>query len=235
MQTTDYIYREGTTPNTRSVVSSKNKMYAPAAGQGQLLQVGAMSTFSVSESRAVDPIRGVGYGDTYAELVPSATEPMTISVERTMMYLANVYQAFGYNAGIDGVVRSLKHHRWPFDIKQELVFSELVNREATSTTSANGHSSNLQLATSTSFSDFTSQGIYALVTMYEACWMNDYSADYAAEGTAVAESVSITVSDVYDPSIESSEDIGEFMRTGNDPFNGSDLASGRFTTEFPTA
>lgn len=234
MQTTDYIYREGTTPNTRAVVSSKNKMYAPAAGQGQLLQVGAMTTFSVSESRAVDPIRGVGYGDQIAELIPSATEPMSISVERTMMYLANVYQAFGYNAGIDGIVRSLKHHRWPFDIKQELVFSELVNREATTTPSANSHASNLMTATTTAFSDFTSQGIYALVTMYEACWMNDYSADYPAEGTAVAESVTISVSDVFDPSIDESSDLGEFMNSGNDPFGVTDLGSQRFTNENPT-
>ena len=192
-----------------------------------------MTTFSVSESRAVDPIRSVGYGDQVAELVPSATEPISISVERTMMYLANVYQAFGYNSGIDGVVRSLKHHRWPFDIKQELVFSELVNQETTTTTSANNHAAALLTATSTSFSDFTGQGIYALVTMYEACWMNDYSADYAAEGTAVAESVQITVSDVFDPSIDDSSDLGEFMDTGNDPFNSDNLGSYRFTNENP--
>jgi hypothetical protein len=226
MQTTDYIYREGTTPNTRSVVSSKNKIYAPAAGTAQRLQIGAMTTFSVSESRAVDPIRSLGHGDTIAELVPSATEPISISVERTMMYLSNVYQAFGYNAGIDGIVRSLKHHRWPFDIKQEIVFSELVNGEVTSTPRAT--SAAPAVATATRFSDYTGQGIFALVTMYEACWMNDYSADYPAEGTAVAESVSIMVTDVYDPSIDDSAELGEFIDSGNDPFNEANIGSERF-------
>ena len=226
MQTTDYIYREGTTPNTRAVVSSKNKIYAPAAGQGQMLQVGAMTTFSMSESRAVDPIRGVGYGDQVAELIPSATEPISISVERTMMYLANVYQAFGYNGGIDGIVRSLKHHKWPFDIKQELVFSELVNPEVTSTPRAT--SATPLTATATSFSDYTSQGIFALVTLYEACWMTSYSADYPAEGTAVAESVEITVTDVFDPSVDDSTELGEFIDSGNSPFNNDNIGSQRF-------
>lgn len=231
MQATDYIYREGTTPNTRSVVSSKNKIYAPAAGQGQMLQVGAMTTISISESRAVDPIRGVGYGDQIAELIPSATEPIQISVERTMMYLSNVYQAFGYNGGIDGMVRSLKHHRWPFDIKQEVVFSELVNREVTSTPRATAATPST--ATATNFSDYTAQGIFALVTIYEACWMNDHSHDFASEGTAVAESVTITVSDVYDPSVDDSTQwVGEFLDTGNDPFNTSNLGSQRFTEGF---
>ena len=221
MQTTDYVYREGTTPNTRSVVSSKNKIYAPAAAQNQLLQIGVMTNFSVSESRTVDPIRGVGYGDTLAELVPSATDPVSISVERTMLYLANVFQVFGYHAGIDGMVRSLKHHRWPFDIKQELVFSELVNQEYPTTTKSGP--STLPFASATSY---TGSGIYALVTYYEACWMNDYSADFPAEGTAVAESCSIIVSDIYDPNYDGS--YNEFIDSGNNPFLGQ-LGSTRYS------
>jgi len=221
MQTTSYVYREGTTPNTRAVVSSKNKVYAPAAGQGQLTQIGVMTSFSISESRAVDPIRGVGYGDQVAELVPSATDPFTISVERTMLYLANVYQAFGYHSGIDGMVRSLKHHRWPFDIKQEIVFSELVNAEFP-TVSHTGPAT-LPFASAVSHQG---SGIYAVITLFETCWLNDYSADFPAEGTAVAESVSIMVTDVLDPNIDG--DYGEFIDSGNNPFEAGQGGSQRF-------
>jgi hypothetical protein len=221
MQTTSYVYREGTTPNTRSVVSSKNKIYAPAAAQNQLIQIGVMTSFSISESRAVDPIRGVGFGDQVAEMVPSATEPFSISVERTMLYLANAYQVFGYHAGIDGMVRSLKHHRWPFDIKQEIVFSELVNAEFPTVT----HTGPATLPFA-SAATYQNSGIYALVTIFEACWLNSYSSDFPAEGTAVAESVEIVASDVFDPNIDGV--YGEFLDSGNNPYAGQ-LGSQRFT------
>jgi hypothetical protein len=181
-----------------------------------------MTTFSVSESRAVDPIRGVGFGDQIAEQVPSATEPVSISVERTMLYLANAYQAFGYHGGIDGMVRSLKHHRWPFDIKQEIVFSELVNAEFPTT----AHEGPATLPFASSYG--AAAGIFALVTIYEACWINDYSADFPAEGTAVAESVSITCSDILDPNIDGN--YGEFLDSGNNPFTTGQLGSQRFSS-----
>jgi len=221
METTSYVYKEGATPNTRAVVSSKNKIWAPAAAQNQLVQIGVMTTFGTSESRAVDPLRGVGYGDQVAEMVPSATEPIAISVERTMLYLANMFQVFGYEGGIDGMVRSLKHHRWPFDIKQEIVFSELVNNEFPT---AKRLGPTLPLATG---SRAARSGIFALVTYYEACWINDHSVDYPSEGTAVAENVSIVASDVYDPNADGEYD--ETLNGGNNPFN-DQLGSDRFPT-----
>tara|TARA_B100000745_G_scaffold300447_1_gene254461 strand:- start:6849 stop:7502 length:654 start_codon:yes stop_codon:yes gene_type:complete len=217
------MYREGTTPNTRAVVSSKNKIFAPRAAQGQMGQVGVMTSFSISESRAVDPIRAVGFGDTVAEQVPSATEPFSISVERTMLYLANAFQQFGYHGGIDGMVRSLKHHRWPFDIKQEIVFSELVNAEFPNT--AHEGPSTLPLASSPSYDG---SGIYALVTLFEGCWMTSYSTDFASEGTAVAESVEIVCTDVLDPNIDGT--YGEFIDSGNNPFIVGQLGSQRFAS-----
>ena len=220
MQTTSYVYREGATPNTRAVVSSKNKIWAPAVAQNQMVQIGVMTNFSMSESRAVDPIRGVGYGDQVAELIPSATDPVTLSVERTMLYLANIFQVFGYAGGIDGMVRSLKHHRWPFDIKQEIVFSELVNQESPTTNHLGP--AELQFSAATSHAD---SGLFALVTLYEACWMNDYSADFPSEGTALAESVSIMVSDILDPNFDG--EYGEFLDSGNNPF-ADQLGSDRF-------
>src|SRR5579863_5973289 len=123
------VYRDGTTPNTRTLISSKNKVYSYAAGLGSFQRIGVMSTFNMSEDRAMNIVRGVGFGDQIAEVVPGVTAERTVTVERMALYLANIFQVFGYFSGVDGLVRSLKHHKWPFDIKQEIVFSEIVNQQ----------------------------------------------------------------------------------------------------------
>ena len=92
-----YVHRLGVTPETASVISSKNKIYAtPADDQnGELFQIGVVASFDPSETRAVEPVRGIGFGDHVAELVPGVTDPMTLAVTRTAQYLSMVYQVFG--------------------------------------------------------------------------------------------------------------------------------------------
>ena len=124
-----YIYRKGMAPQTRTVLSTKNKIYSKPSGNNKFLQIGVVATFDPSDSRAVDPVRGIGFGDQIAELVPNASEPISISVTRSALYLSLLMQVFGYSAGVDGLVRALKHHRWPFDIKQEIVFSEISTKD----------------------------------------------------------------------------------------------------------
>ena len=127
LQGTSYLYDYGTSPNTRTAVSQKVRILTPVYGDNSHLhQMGVLSSFAPSQSRTVEPVRGIGFGDQVAELVPSVTEPTTGSFERALLYLCNLWQATGYAAGIDGPVRSLAHHRWPFDIEQQLVFSSLV-------------------------------------------------------------------------------------------------------------
>jgi hypothetical protein len=126
LQGQSYLYDYGTSPNTRTAVSQKVRILAPVYGDNTALwQMGVLSSFAPSQSRSVEPVRGIGFGDQVAELVPSVTEPTTGSFERALLYLCNLWQATGYAAGIDGPVRSLAHHRWPFDIEQQLVFSTL--------------------------------------------------------------------------------------------------------------
>ena len=130
VQGQSYLYDYGTSPNTRTAVSQKVRILTPSYGNDQgLHQMGVLSSFSPSQSRSVEPVRGIGFGDQVAELVPSVTEPTTGSFERALLYLCNLWQATGYAAGIDGPVRSLAHHRWPFDIEQQLVFSSLVDND----------------------------------------------------------------------------------------------------------
>jgi hypothetical protein len=205
-----YIYRRGTTPNTRVVVSQKNKIFSVAHDNAAFSQVGVMSSFSVSESRGVEPVRGIGYGDQIAELVPGVTDPIGLSIERQLLYLANAHQVFGYAGGVDGLVRSLKHHQWPFDIKHELVFSRIATNASVPK----------------QVSPATDGANEALLTFFEACWLNDYSYDFAADGAMVAESVSATVSDIVDGTSTYGQLASDAESTGNNPF--SDVTGGSF-------
>jgi len=138
LQGQSYVYNYGTTPNTRTAVSQKVRLLAPVYGDNVALhQMGVVSSFNPSESKSVEPVRGVGFGDQIAELVPSVTEPMTGSFERALLYLCNLWQATGYAAGVDGPVRSLRHHRWPFDIEQQLVLSTLADYDLGGSGAAN--------------------------------------------------------------------------------------------------
>src|SRR5271167_3365836 len=124
-----YIYRQGTTPNTETVLSTRFKIFTDLVDVGAFVKLGVTSSFTYTESKTIDAVRGLGYGDQVAELVPGVTTPLSISITRTCLYVANLMQVLGYKAGTSGAVRPLKHHRWPFDIKTEVVFSELANEQ----------------------------------------------------------------------------------------------------------
>jgi len=191
-----YIFRKGVTPNTLSVISSKNRIFAYNAS-GDLTQLGVVATFDPSEARTIEPVRGIGFGDQVAELVPGVTDPMTISITRTALYLSNIYQVFGYKSGVDGIARSLKHHRWPFDIQQELVFSALATE---ANTSATDYLDDVDVQATDELQQYNEQ---ALLTFYEACWISDYSISYASDAALVQETVTINVSDIL-------QDVGRF-------------------------
>lgn len=227
-QGTSYIYDMGTSPNTRVAVSQKIRILAPAyGGSSALFQVGVLSSFNPQESRSIDPVRGIGFGDMVAELVPSVTDPMSASVERALLYLANLWQATGYAAGVDGPVRSLRHHRWPFDIEQQLVFSTLADQEQSGGTSGayNGGVKSIAFPQVTPVPDGgpDSGSHTAIITLYETCWWNDWSANFAADSGIIMESGTMTITDVHD----FSSIYGEFLSTGNDPTIGQ-IGSIRF-------
>jgi hypothetical protein len=210
----NYIYRMGTAPNTRVAVSQKNKIYGYMVGKNQFQQIGVISEFGFDESRTIDPVRGVGFGDTVAELVPGVTEPMTLTLNRTLLYTVNICQVLGYKGGVEGMVRSLRHHRWPFDIKQELVFSELSSVDDKITTE-----STTKPAT---FQGSGSGNIKALFTYYEGCWLNSYSASFTSDAAIVAENSSVTVTDI----IDGYSTYGEFIDTGLSPYSGGAYGAG---------
>lgn len=220
----NYIYRQGTSPNTRAAVSQKNKIYSYATGAKSFQQMGVISEFGMDESRAIDPVRGIGYGDQIAELVPGVTEPMTLTLNKTLLYTANLFQMVGYKGGIDGLVRSLRHHRWPFDIKQELVFSEIASSAQMDTQGAALPASKLPQ----NGAGFVTTDIRALFTYFEGCWFNSYSASFTADAAMVAENSSVTVSDV----ISGTDDYGEFVDTGLAPIADNGAAGKGYSLRF---
>jgi len=203
-------------------------------------QIGVLSQFSPQESRNIEPVRGIGFGDQIAELVPSVTEPLTADFERALCYLANLWQAFGYASGTSGPVRSLRHHRWPFDVEMQIVFSTLADMDLgvgnTGMSGAGTFSGGLtrvsypkttmsQQATDSGL-DTGNLGHSALITVYEACWFNNASTtNIAKDSGMLMESGSVTVTDVHDFASQ----YGEFLPTGNDPSIGQ-LGSVRFQT-----
>lgn len=221
---TNFIYRMGTAPNTRAAISQKNKIFGYMVGTGQFNQIGVVSEFGHDESRTIDPIRGVGFGDQVAELVPGVTEPMTLTLNRTLMYAVNLFQALGYKGGVTGLVRSLKHHRWPFDIKQEMVFSEIASaQDVDGVTDQALPSASVQA----SGQEFLTP-IRALFTFYEGCWLNSYSASYTSDAAIVAENSSVTVTDI----IDGRSQYGEFVDTGLAPVQSNGAAGSGFSLRF---
>jgi hypothetical protein len=218
---TSYIYRQGTAPATRAAVSQKSKVYSYMVGKQAFQQIGVVSEFSHDESRTIEPIRGIGFGDQVAELVPGVTEPMTLTINKTLLYAVNLMQALGYRAGVEGLVRSLKHHRWPFDIKQELVFSEISSAQdidgATVSNAANQPTGEGFLTP-----------VRALFTFFEGCWMNSYNASYTADAAIVAETSSVTVTDIIDGVSE----YKEFINTGLAPVTANGAAGKGFSLRF---
>ena len=201
-----YLYRQGASAQTKTVVSTRFKVFAHAVGVGKFQRMGVTSTFNITESRNIDVVRGLGYGDQVAELVPGVTQPMELSITRTALYLANIFQMLGYKGGASGLVRSLKHHKWPFDIRTEIVFSELASeaRDVQQATKA-------EVAGEGGLNNLGNPGLFAVATVYEGGWISSYSTAYNVDQAAVSEDVSITVSDVFDIS---GSVYGEFIDSG---------------------
>ena len=204
----NYIYRKGSSPNTRVAISQKNRVFSRPYTTGSPInkQIGVLSTFDYNESRAVDPVRGVGFGDKIQELVPGVTEPMAITLNRTLLYTAGLFQELGYRGGIDGLVRSLRHHKWPFDLRSELVFSELVT----------AYDAGLILNQQTGTDDAN----FAMVTYFEACWLESVSVSFPSDSAIVMEDCAAKATDCTDGSTlygNSPDNYGDLLDAGNNP------------------
>ncbi len=181
-----YLYRKGLSPNTRVLNSQKVRLFGwDAEGDGTLTQIGLIQTWNPSHTRTVEPVRGVGFGDQIAEQAVGVTE-LTASVTVMMMYLRDVMQIFGYKAGSSGLIRSLKHHRWPFDVQEEVVIPTFLDTEAKEGASE---------VSGGTIEDETK----AVITYYEGCWMTDYSKTFDVGAASVTQDCSMNITDVFEP------------------------------------
>jgi len=187
-----------------------------------------MSEFGPTMSRTIEEVRGIGFGDKVAEAVPSITPMATSSFNRTLLYQCNMWQATGYAGGVDGPVRSLAHHRWPFDIEMQLVFSTLADWDVgTANIGAGGAdftggvkqvqygqvTNDLKKANTQGGNPGTNPGHRAIITICEACWFNSWSVSFTKDAGAIMENGQITITDMHDYASM----YGEFLATGNDP------------------
>lgn len=214
----DLIKSSGIMPYTRAVLSARTRIFAvnyrdPAGG---FEQVGAIQTFDVNNTRNLEPLRGIGLGDHIIEMVPGQSEPIELSVTRFALSMANLFQEFGYPSGADGLVRALKHHRYPIDIKQEQLVSKLADQAELSSIDVNGGSnidgsrlvgtggSNPTLEGSGNYQGFARHdkldngdfGFFAVVTWFEGCWFSNHSYSQSVDTATVSEQASLMVTDV---------------------------------------
>ncbi len=201
-----YVYRQGTSPNTETVISSRFKIFTDMVDVGRFIKLGVTSSFTISETKPLDAVRGLGYGDQVAELVPGVTAPTTLAITRTALYLANLMQVLGYKAGTSGAVRSIKHHRWPFDIKTEIVFSQLATEDPQT-----GSATPADIPNEGGLNNLGNPGLLAVATVYEGCWMESYNTAYTVDTAAVQEDCSVQVTDIFDVS---GSIYGEFLDSG---------------------
>ena len=177
MARSGYVYREGVSANTRLLNTQKVKVYSfDADVQGQFNQIGLVQTWNPTQTRAIEPTRGIGFGDQIAELAVGVTD-LNASCTIMMMYLRDIMQVFGYKAGSSGIIRSLKHHKWPFDVKEEIVIP--------------------------SFLISGGEARQNILTWYEGCWLSDYSKSFNIGDTSTAQDCSMMITDVYSNPTES--------------------------------
>lgn len=180
----NYVYRQGATPNTRILNVQRVKLFAfDADSAGKESQIGLVQSWNPSHSRTIEPHRGIGFGDQIAELGVGVTD-LNATVSVMMLYLRDIMQVLGYKAGTSGFIRSLKHHCWPFDVKEEISIPAFIADEATVSQSG-------------------SDGGAAIITIYEGCWMSEYSKAFTMGETATTQDTTILITDVYGSPAES--------------------------------
>jgi len=186
MASNAYIYQQGTTPNTSLLNSQKVKVFAahPGGAGPTANQIGLLQTWNPSQSRPTEPVRGIGFGDRIAEQSVGVTD-LTGSLSIAVMYLVNIMQVLGYNAGSSGLIRSLKHHRWPFDLKEQIVVPNFVSTDPKAQRGSKG-------AEGISGGDL-------IQTYYEGCWMQDYNISFEIGTSTIMQDASVNITDMYDP------------------------------------
>jgi hypothetical protein len=176
MARSGYVYREGVSPNTRLLNPQRVRVFSIDAEENSQ-QIGLIQTWNPSDTRAIEPVRGIGFGDQIAELAVGVTD-LTATATVMMMYLRDIQQLFGYKAGSSGLIRSLKHHQWPFDVYETILIPKYIEGQAKSGSTSDGD-------------------VKVVKTWYEGCWMSDFAKTFDIGATSVTQDMTCQISDVY--------------------------------------
>jgi hypothetical protein len=172
-----YIYNAGVSPNTRLLNPQRVRVFSIDADAKDYQQIGVIQTWNPSDTRAIEPVRGIGFGDQIAELAVGVTD-LTATATIMMLYLKDIQQVFGYKAGSSGLMRSLKHHQWPFDVYESIIIPSFLQSSAGPGTISSGTDK-------------------VITTWYEGCWMSDFSKTFDIGATSVTQDMTCQISDVY--------------------------------------
>lgn len=226
----------GAMPHSRHVLSSRVRILGIGFDPGNQANnredyqvVGAISSFGVSQSRTLEPVRGIGMGDQIIEMVPGQSEPISLSISRAALAMSNLFQEFGYAGGVDGIVRALKHHRYPVDIKQETLISYIADKDKLAQyTDVDLVLDDLKSATGKTttqkdsfqaweneedLNDFNNGGFKAVITWYLGCWFEDFNVTYGVDNAVISEESTIKVTDVS--ALDSRTVYVPYPRSGN--------------------
>lgn len=172
-----YIYREGVSPNTRLLNPQRVRVFSIDAEDSAWQPIGLIQTWNPTDTRAIEPVRGIGFGDQVAELAVGVTD-LSATATVMMMYLRDIQQLFGYKAGSTGLIRSLKHHQWPFDVYETIIVPDYIKGQAKGGAVDDG-------------------ALKVIKTWYEGCWMSDFAKTFDIGATSVTQDMTCQISDVY--------------------------------------
>lgn len=172
-----YIYREGVSPNTRLLNPQRVRVFSIDAEDTAFQPIGLIQTWNPTDTRAIEPVRGIGFGDQIAELAVGVTD-LSATATVMMMYLRDIQQLFGYKAGSSGLIRSLKHHQWPFDVYETILVPDYIKTQAKGGAVDEG-------------------AVKVVKTWYEGCWMSDFAKTFDIGATSVTQDMTCQISDVY--------------------------------------
>ena len=183
-----YIYNKGVSANTRLLNPQRVRVFSIGPDAATLEQIGLIQTWNPSDTRAIEAVRGIGFGDQIAELAVGVTD-LTAAATIMMMYLKDIQQVFGYKSGSSGFIRSLKHHQWPFDVYETILIPTYL--------SSNTGSGVADAQVDSTDKDVSLAGAKVIATWYEGCWMSDFSKTFDIGATSVTQDMTCQVSDVY--------------------------------------
>jgi len=191
-----YVYQEGVSPNTRLLNPQRVRVFAVDDDAGVEQAIGLIQTWNPSDTRAIEAVRGIGFGDQIAELAVGVTD-LNATATIMMLYLKDIMQVFGYKSGASGLIRSLKHHQWPFDVKEAIFIPHFIDKggDGTSTGYAQPSAGN--------------ETVSSIVTIYEGCWMSDYSKTFDIGATSVTQDMTCQITDVFAPGIRLTSGYGQ--------------------------